>query len=74
MFSFMPHAFNQIEHLFGQCEHFSQVEPFKLMVFRFINNIFTYKPNSSFTYRCSLNFNSLFSYLHPTSTCFPTHI
>jgi hypothetical protein len=26
---FMPHAFNQSEHLFGQCEHFSQVEPFE---------------------------------------------
>jgi hypothetical protein len=25
--SFMPHAFNQKEHPFGQCEHFSQVEP-----------------------------------------------
>jgi hypothetical protein len=27
--SFMPHAFSQIEHSFGQCEHFSQVEPFE---------------------------------------------
>jgi len=27
--SFMPHAFSQIEHLFGQCEHFNQVEPFE---------------------------------------------
>ncbi len=27
--SFMPHAFNQKEHPFGQCEHFSQVEPFE---------------------------------------------
>jgi hypothetical protein len=25
--SFMPHAFNQSEHLFGQCGHFSQFEP-----------------------------------------------
>jgi hypothetical protein len=27
--SFMPHAFNQNEHLFGQCAHFSQIEPFE---------------------------------------------
>jgi hypothetical protein len=27
--SFMPHVFRQSEHPFGQCEHFSQVEPFK---------------------------------------------
>jgi hypothetical protein len=27
--SFMPHAFNQIEHPFGQCEHFRQVEHFE---------------------------------------------
>jgi hypothetical protein len=27
--SFMPHAFNQKEHPFGQCEHFNQVEPFE---------------------------------------------
>jgi hypothetical protein len=26
--SFMPHAFSQSEYPFGQCEHFSQVEPF----------------------------------------------
>jgi hypothetical protein len=28
--SFMPHAFNHIEHPFGQCGHFSQVEPFEI--------------------------------------------
>jgi hypothetical protein len=27
--SFMPHAFNQIEHRFGQCGHFNQIEPFE---------------------------------------------
>jgi hypothetical protein len=27
--SFMPYAFPQSEHPFGQCEHFSQVEPFE---------------------------------------------
>jgi hypothetical protein len=27
--SFMPHAFNQKEHPFSQCEHFNQVEPFE---------------------------------------------
>jgi hypothetical protein len=27
--SFMPHAFSQSEHLFGQCGLFSQVEPFE---------------------------------------------
>jgi hypothetical protein len=27
--TFMPHAFNQSKHLFGQCGHFSQVEPFE---------------------------------------------
>jgi len=27
--SFMPHAFSQIEHPFGQCGHFSQVEHFE---------------------------------------------
>jgi hypothetical protein len=27
--SLMPHAFNQKEHPFGQCQHFSQVEPFE---------------------------------------------
>jgi hypothetical protein len=26
---FMPHAFNQNKHPFGQCGHFSQVEPFE---------------------------------------------
>jgi hypothetical protein len=26
---FMPHAFSQSEHPFGQCGHFSQVEPFE---------------------------------------------
>jgi hypothetical protein len=26
---FMPHAFNQSEHPFGQCGHFNQVEPFE---------------------------------------------
>jgi hypothetical protein len=26
---FMPHAFSQSGHLFGQCGHFSQVEPFE---------------------------------------------
>jgi hypothetical protein len=26
---FMPHAFNQGEQPFGQCEHFNQVEPFE---------------------------------------------
>jgi hypothetical protein len=26
---FMPHAFSQNEHPFGQCEHFNQVEPFE---------------------------------------------
>jgi hypothetical protein len=25
----MPHAFSQNEHPFGQCEHFTQVEPFE---------------------------------------------
>jgi hypothetical protein len=25
----MPYAFPQSEHPFGQCEHFSQVEPFE---------------------------------------------
>jgi hypothetical protein len=25
--SFMPHAFNKSEHHFGQCGHFSQVQP-----------------------------------------------
>ncbi len=27
--SFMPHAFNQSGHPFGQCRHLSQVEPFE---------------------------------------------
>jgi hypothetical protein len=27
--SFMPHAFSQSEHPFGQCGHFNQVEPLK---------------------------------------------
>jgi hypothetical protein len=27
--SFMPHAFSQSEHPFGQCGHFSQVESFE---------------------------------------------
>jgi hypothetical protein len=27
--SFMPHVFSQSKHPFGQCEHFSQVEPFE---------------------------------------------
>jgi len=27
--SFMPHVFSQNEQAFGQCEHFSQVEPFE---------------------------------------------
>jgi hypothetical protein len=27
--SFMPHAFSQSEHSFGQCEHFTQAEPFE---------------------------------------------
>jgi hypothetical protein len=27
--SFMPHAFSQSEHPFGQCEHFNQVKPFE---------------------------------------------
>jgi hypothetical protein len=27
--SFMTHAFNQSEHPFGHCEHFSQVELFE---------------------------------------------
>ncbi len=27
--SFMPHVFSQSEHLFGQCEHFNQVECFE---------------------------------------------
>jgi len=27
--SCMPHAFNQSEYPFGQCGHFSQVEPFR---------------------------------------------
>jgi hypothetical protein len=26
---FMPHAFNQTEHSFGQCGHFNQVEFFE---------------------------------------------
>ncbi len=26
---FMPHAFNQNEHPFGQCLNFSQIEPFE---------------------------------------------
>jgi hypothetical protein len=26
---FMPHVFSQSEHLFYQCEHFNQVEPFE---------------------------------------------
>jgi hypothetical protein len=26
---FMPHVFNQDEHLFNQCEHFSQVKHFE---------------------------------------------
>jgi hypothetical protein len=26
---FMPHAFNQNEHPFSQCEDFNQVEPFE---------------------------------------------
>jgi hypothetical protein len=25
----MPHVFNQDEHLFNQCEHFSQVKHFE---------------------------------------------
>jgi hypothetical protein len=29
----MPHAFNQSEHPFGQCEHFNQVEPFEKLWF-----------------------------------------
>jgi len=35
--SFMPHAFNQSEHPFGQCEHFSQIEPFEKSWFFVIN-------------------------------------
>ncbi len=31
--SFMPHAFNESEHYFGQCGHFSQVEPFEKLRF-----------------------------------------
>jgi hypothetical protein len=27
--AFMPHAFSQSEHPFGQCAHFNQVEPFE---------------------------------------------
>jgi hypothetical protein len=27
--SFMPHAFSQSEHPFGQCEHFNQIESFE---------------------------------------------
>jgi hypothetical protein len=27
----MPHAFNQSEHPFGQCGHFSQVKPFDVI-------------------------------------------
>jgi hypothetical protein len=27
--SFMPHAFNQSEHPFGQCGHFSPLQPFE---------------------------------------------
>jgi len=27
--SFMPQAFNQNEHPFGQCLNFSQIEPFE---------------------------------------------
>jgi hypothetical protein len=27
--SFMTHAFSQKKHPFGQCGHFSQVEPFE---------------------------------------------
>jgi hypothetical protein len=27
--SFMPYAYNQSGHPFGQCKHFSQVEPFE---------------------------------------------
>jgi len=30
---FMPRAFSQSEHLFGQCEHFNQVEPFEKLWF-----------------------------------------
>jgi len=26
---FMPHAFSQNEHIFCQCGHFNQVEPFE---------------------------------------------
>jgi hypothetical protein len=26
---FMPHIISPNEHFFGQCEHFSQVEPFE---------------------------------------------
>ncbi len=29
---FMFHAFNQNEHPFGPCEHFSQVEPFEKLL------------------------------------------
>jgi hypothetical protein len=29
--SFMPHAFNQNEHPFGQCKHFNQVKPFEML-------------------------------------------
>jgi hypothetical protein len=31
--SFLPHAFNQNEHPFGQCGHFSQVEHFEKPLF-----------------------------------------
>jgi hypothetical protein len=31
--SFMPHAFSQSEHPFGQCGHFNQVEPFEKPLF-----------------------------------------
>jgi hypothetical protein len=27
--SFMPNAFNQSGHLFDQCGHFNQIEPFE---------------------------------------------
>ncbi len=35
--SFMPHAFNQNEHIFGQCAHFNQVEPFEMSWFLIVS-------------------------------------
>jgi hypothetical protein len=39
----MPHAFNQIWHPLGQCEHFSQVEPLEKLWFFVVHVCYGYQ-------------------------------